>query len=163
VLELTPQSLPTHLDSMQRTARALTGSPEDAEDLVQDTLVRVLSRRRAVEAQEAAGPYLLQALRNTHVSTLRARERRPRTAPLEPEDVRLVASSASEPASVIATREVIGAISRLPVEQRAVVAAVDVAGLGYREAAEQIGIPMGTVMSRLHRGRARLQSVATAA
>src|SRR3954466_8710246 len=136
---------------MQRTARALTSSPEDADDLVQDTLLRVLSRPRVIEADPAAGPYLLQALRNTHVSSLRARDRRPRTAPLEPEDSRLVASSATEPApvlpsprepaSVLASREVIGAIAALPAGQRDVVAAVDVAGLAYREAAAKLRIP----------------------
>jgi len=160
VLELAPHALPAHLDSLQRTARALTGSREDADDLVQETLLRVLSRRRVIEASPAAGPYLLQALRNTHVSALRARERRPRTAPLEPEDSRLVASSASEPASVLASREMIGAIAALPDGQREVVAAVDVAGFAYQEAADQLRIPVGTVMSRLHRGRARLHAVA---
>jgi len=142
---------------MRRTARALADTPEEADDLVQDTLVRVLARPRNVEA---AGPYLLQALRNTHVSTIRARDRRPRTAPLEPEDARLVASAALEPCSVVASREVIGAIAALPAEQRAVVAAVDVAGFHYREAADRLRIPIGTVMSRLHRGRARLHAVA---
>jgi RNA polymerase sigma-70 factor, ECF subfamily len=153
VLELAP----THLDAMRRTARALTGSHDDADDLVQDTLLRVLARPRSVDAP---GPYLLQAVRNTHVSTLRARERRPRTAPLEPEDSRLVASAAHEPAAVLASREVIGAIAALPAEQRDVIAAVDVEGLAYREAAARLRIPVGTVMSRLHRGRARLHAVA---
>ena len=148
---------PAHLAAMRRTARALADTPEEADDLVQDTLVKVLSRPRDVEA---AGPYLLQALRNTHVSTIRARDRRPRTAPLEPEDARLVASAALEPCSVVASREVIGAIAALPAEQRAVVAAVDVAGFHYREAADRLRIPIGTVMSRLHRGRARLHAVA---
>jgi RNA polymerase sigma-70 factor (ECF subfamily) len=156
VLELAP----AHLAAMRRTARALADTPEEAEDLVQDTLVKVLSRPREVEA---AGPYLLQALRNTHVSTIRARERRPRTAPLEPEDARLVASAALEPAAVVASREVIGAIAALPAEQRDVIAAVDVAGLPYREAAARLRIPVGTVMSRLHRGRARLRVHAIAA
>jgi RNA polymerase sigma-70 factor (ECF subfamily) len=142
---------------MRRTARALTGSPDEADDLVQDTLLRVLARPRSIDAE---GPYLLQALRNTHVSTLRARDRRPRTAPLEPEDRRLVASSALEPAAVLASREVIGAIAALPAGQRDVVAAVDVEGLPYREAAARLRIPVGTVMSRLHRGRARLHAVA---
>jgi RNA polymerase sigma-70 factor (ECF subfamily) len=158
VLELAPHALPAHLDSMQRTARALTRSPEDADDLVQDTLLRVLSRPRVIEAHP--GPYLQRALRNTLVSTLRARERRPRTAPLEPEDARLVASSATEPVSVLASREVIGAIAALPAGQREVVAAVDVAGFAYQEAADQLRIPVGTVMSRLHRGRARLAAAA---
>jgi RNA polymerase sigma-70 factor (ECF subfamily) len=153
VLELAP----IHLDAMRRTARALTDSHDEADDLVQDTLLRVLARPRSVES---AGPYLLQALRNTHVSTLRARERRPRTAPLEPEDSRLVALAAHEPAAMLASREVIGAIAALPAEQRDVIAAVDVEGLAYREAAARLRIPVGTVMSRLHRGRARLHAVA---
>ncbi len=151
---------PAHLDAMRRTARALADTPEEADDLVQDTLVRVLARPRDVEA---AGPYLLQALRNTHVSTIRARGRRPRTTALEPEDTRLVASAALEPAAVVASREVIGAIAALPAEQRDVVAAVDVAGFAYREAAARLRIPVGTVMSRLHRGRARLRLHAVAA
>src|SRR4029079_7082908 len=98
-LELAPDPLA----AMRRTARALADTPEEADDLVQDTLVKVLARPREVEA---AGPYLLQALRNTHVSTIRARGRRPRTSPLEPEDARLVASAALEPAAVVASREV---------------------------------------------------------
>jgi RNA polymerase sigma-70 factor (ECF subfamily) len=71
-----------------------------------------------------------------------------------------VASSALEPAAVLASREVIGAIAALPAGQRDVVAAVDVEGLPYREAAARLRIPVGTVMSRLHRGRARLHAVA---
>src|SRR3954453_15710794 len=146
--------------SMRRTARALTDTREEADDLVQETLLKVLSRPRVIEAGPAAGPYLLQALRNTHVSTLRARERRPRTAPLEPEDSRLVALAAHEPSAVLASREVIGAIAALPAGQRDVIAAVDVEGLAYREAAAKLRIPVGTVMSRLHRGPPRLHAVA---
>jgi RNA polymerase sigma-70 factor (ECF subfamily) len=159
---LSPQALPAHIDALTRAARAMTGSREDADDLVQDTLVRFLARDRAVEA-EAAGAYLHQALRNQYVSTLRARDRRPRTAPLESEDFRLVAPSCGEPSAVVATREVIGAIATLPTEQRKVVAAVDVAGFGYQEAADNLRIPLGTVMSRLYRGRARLAVYSAAA
>jgi RNA polymerase sigma-70 factor (ECF subfamily) len=160
VPELAPNIRPAHLQAMLRTARALADTPEEADDLVQETLVKVLARPREIAAGPAAGPYLLQALRNTHVSSLRARDRRPRTAPLEPEDARLVASAALEPAAVVASREVIGAIAALPADQRDVVAAVDVVGLPYREAAARLRIPVGTVMSRLHRGRARLVAVA---
>ena len=59
-----------------------------------------------------------------------------------------------EPVEILHTREVIDAIRSLPQAQREVVAAVDVAGFGYSEAADQLQIPVGTVMSRLHRGRA---------
>jgi RNA polymerase sigma-70 factor (ECF subfamily) len=159
---LTPQTLPAHIDSLTRAARAMTGSREDADDLVQDTFLRVLARERAVDA-EAAGAYLHQALRNQYVSSLRRRDRRPRTAPLESEDFRLVAPPGREPSSVVATREVIGAIASLPADQRNVVAAVDVAGFGYKEAAASLRIPLGTVMSRLYRGRARLAVYSAAA
>jgi RNA polymerase sigma-70 factor (ECF subfamily) len=158
---LSPQTLPAHMDALTRAARAMTGSREDADDLVQDTLLRVLARDRAVEV-EAAGAYLHQALRNQYVSSLRQRDRRPRTAPLESEDFRLVAPTSGEPSAVVATREVIGAIATLPTEQRKVVAAVDVAGFGYQEAADNLRIPLGTVMSRLYRGRARLAVYSTA-
>ena len=84
-------------------------------------------------------------------------------APLEPEDSRLVAPAAGEPVEILHTREVIDAIRALPQAQREVVAAVDVAGFGYNEAATQLQIPVGTVMSRLHRGRARLASYSLAA
>jgi RNA polymerase sigma-70 factor (ECF subfamily) len=148
--------------SLTRAARAMTRSREDADDLVQDTLVRVLARERAVDA-DAHGAYLHRALRNQYVSELRRRDRRPRTAPLECEDFRLVAPSGREPSSIVATREVIGAIATLPADQRAVVASVDVAGYGYAETAQTLRIPVGTVMSRLHRGRARLAVYSTAA
>jgi len=152
--ELDPETLHVHIDSLRRAARGMTRSHHDAEDLVQDTLLKVLARPRQL-GPAGAGPYLHQALRNTHISRLRTRDRRPVQAPLEPEDIRLVAP-ASEPVEIIHRREVLAQIHELPTAQRQVIAAVDVAGLGYGEAAEVLAIPIGTVMSRLHRGRARL-------
>jgi len=160
--ELNPDTLPIHIDSLRRAARGMTRSHHDAEDLVQDTLVRVLARPRRL-GPAGAGPYLHQALRNTHISRLRTRDRRPQLAPLEPEDARLVAPAAGEPVEILHRREVLAQIHELPVAQREVIAAVDVVGLGYSEAAQVLEIPIGTVMSRLHRGRARLASYAEAA
>ena len=91
----------------------MTRTHHDAEDLVQDTLLKVLARPRQI-GPAGAGPYLHQALRNTHVSTLRTRDRRPVLAPLEPEDSRLVAPAAGEPVEILHTREVIDAIHALP-------------------------------------------------
>jgi len=160
--ELNPETLPIHIDSLRRAARGMTRSHHDAEDLVQDTLVNVLARPRRV-GPAGAGPYLHQALRNTHVSRLRNRDRRPVLAPLEPEDSRLVAPAAGEPVEILHRREVLAQIHQLPIAQREVIAAVDVAGFGYGEAAAALDIPIGTVMSRLHRGRARLATYAEAA
>ena len=160
--ELNPETLSAHMDSLRRAARGMTRSHHDAEDLVQDTLVRVLARPRQL-GPAGAGPYLHQALRNTHVSSLRTRDRRPAFAPLEDEDSRLVAPAAGEPVEILHRREVLAQIHQLPTAQREVIAAVDVVGLGYSEAAEVLAIPIGTVMSRLHRGRARLQNYAEAA
>src|ERR1700754_2760665 len=114
--ELRPDQLPVHIDSLRRAARGMTRNVQDAEDLVQDTLLKVLARPRQV-GEAGPGPYLHQALRNTHVSSLRTRDRRPVLSPLEPEDTRLVAPAGGEPIEILHTREIIAAISALPVGQ----------------------------------------------
>ena len=154
--ELERDALGDHLDRLYRAAWALCGSREDAEDLVQETYARVLSKRRIIRSREDTLPYLLTVLRNTYVSSLRTRARRPRTAPLEHSEERLAAPASTAPSSVLAAREVFAAIAALPEDQRDVLAAVDVAGLSYAEAAEALEVPVGTVMSRLYRGRNRV-------
>src|SRR6201987_3464314 len=78
--ELDPQALGDHIDRLYRAARALCGSREEAEDLVQETFARVLRRPRMLRADDDIG-YLLRTLRNTFVSTRRTASRRPRTEP----------------------------------------------------------------------------------
>ena len=153
--ELERDALGDHLDRLYRAAWALCGSREDAEDLVQETYTRVLSKRRMIRRREDTLPYLLAVLRNTYVSSLRRRDRRPRTAPLEESEERL-ASSAASPVTALAAREVFSAIAALPDDQRDALAAVDVAGLSYQEAADALEVPVGTIMSRLYRGRNRV-------
>ena len=154
--ELQSADLGDHLDRLYRAAWALCGSREDAEDLVQETYTRVLSKRRMIGSREDTLPYLLAVLRNTYISSLRKRDRRPRTAPLEESEERLAAPATATPMSVLETRELFSAIAALPEDQRDVVAAVDVAGLSYQEAADTLEVPVGTVMSRLYRGRNRV-------
>jgi RNA polymerase sigma-70 factor (ECF subfamily) len=154
--DLLPQALADHLDRLYRAAWALCGNREDAEDLVQETYAKVLSKRRVIGSDDDALPYLLTVLRNTFVSSLRTRARRPQTAPLEDAEQRLAAPASRSPVEVVAAREVYAAIAALPQDQRDVIAAVDVAGLSYAEAAESLGVPVGTVMSRLYRGRGRV-------
>src|ERR1700761_9705701 len=77
---LDPEDLGDHIDRLYRAARSLTGSREEAEDLVQETFVRVLQKPRLLRSDDDLG-YLLRVLRNTFFSRLRAAARRPRTDP----------------------------------------------------------------------------------
>jgi RNA polymerase sigma-70 factor, ECF subfamily len=153
--ELDPARLGDHVDRLYRAAWALTGSREDAEDLVQDTYVRVLARPRFLRREDDLG-YLLRVLRNTFLNAQRTRSRRPRTSPL-PEGADFVEQrGATQPERALEAREVYEAIAALPDEFRDVLVAVDVAGLSYREAADALGTREGTVMSRLYRARQQI-------
>jgi RNA polymerase sigma-70 factor (ECF subfamily) len=144
---LDASKLGDHIDRLYRAAWALCGAREDAEDLVQETFVRVLARPRFLRKEDDVG-YLLRALRNTFLVRRRAESRRPRTAALPEDDV-----VADERAGAVEAREVYAAVAALPADFRDVLVAVDVAGLSYREAGRALGIPEGTVMSRLYRAR----------
>ena len=141
-----------HLDRLYRAAWALTGSREDAEDLVQETYARVLARPRLLRNDDDLG-YLLRALRNTFLTQKRTESRRLRTDPL-PEQLDLVADPHTrEPHAALEAAELYAAIAALPEDFRDVLVAVDIAGLSYKEAARSLRIQMGTVMSRLYRAR----------
>jgi RNA polymerase sigma-70 factor, ECF subfamily len=143
-----------HLDRLYRTARAITGSPHEADDLVQDTYARVLSRPRRLRSETDHG-YLLAALRHAFIDG--RRRRRNETVPLDDLPGEIAdTTTRRRPEEAIAATEVYAAIAALPNPHREVVAAVDVAGLSYGETAEVLGVPIGTVMSRLYRARARL-------
>lgn len=159
--ELQPESLVDHIDRLYRAAWALCGSREEAEDLVQDTFAQVLAKRRDIDTDDAL-PYLLRVLRNTFVSKIRERERRPRTQAMDAEELTLRAPESRSPVEVLAAREVFAAIAALPGDYRDAVAAVDVAGLSYAEAADALKVPQGTIMSRLYRGRARVADAVSA-
>jgi RNA polymerase sigma-70 factor (ECF subfamily) len=143
-----------HLDRLYRAAYAYVGTQHEAEDLVQETYARVLSRPRQMTPGRELG-YLLTALRHTFIDI--RRRRRPDVTGLD-EMVSAVPDSraSARPDHNLAAREVYAAIAALPEPYREAVAAVDLVGLAYREAAELFGVPIGTVMSRLYRGRAQL-------
>jgi RNA polymerase sigma-70 factor (ECF subfamily) len=144
-----------HLDRLYRAALGLTGSPADAEDLVQDVCVRVLAKPRLVSGDDDLG-YLLRVLRNTFISKRRAAIRRPATM-VAPEDLeRFEANAAADPERAFEARQLYARIAELPDHQRDVLVAVDLLGLSYKEAAESIGVPTGTIMSRLFRARKAL-------
>ena len=152
---LDQDALGDHLDRLYRSAWALCGSHEDAEDLVQETYVRVLGRPRLLSRGDDLG-YLLAALRNTFLDTRRARARRPVTVAIPFEDGLVDDSGRGSPEGAYRTSEVYGAIAALPEDFRDVIVAVDVAGLSYKEAAKALGTKEGTVMSRLYRARERI-------
>jgi RNA polymerase sigma-70 factor (ECF subfamily) len=155
---LDPASLGDHVARLMRAAWALTGSREDAEDLVQETLVGVLAKPRQLHAQDDIG-YLLRALRNTYVSGRRTASRRPQLAAVDPDDSiagAIGVATAPSAAEEAQTRRVYAAISGLPQRFRDVVVAIDVVGLSYRETSEALGVREATVTTRLYRGRDRL-------
>jgi RNA polymerase sigma-70 factor (ECF subfamily) len=138
-----------HLDRLQRAALAMTRPRPDAEDLVQDVCVNVLAKPRVVHGDDLG--YLLRVLRNTFISNRRRSARRPvETAPVALERVE---TRRGDPQQALESREVYAGIAGLPTHQRDVLVAVDVLGLSYSEAAERLDVPVGTVMSRLHRAR----------
>jgi RNA polymerase sigma-70 factor, ECF subfamily len=147
------------VEVMLRVARALTRSSADAEDLVQDTMIRAL---RSIERFDGRHPraWLLTILRNTHIN--RNRRRRPQLLD-DPDsafnDLAVVASADRADTSVEAAfdAEIDRALAALDPPFRQVIQLVDVDGLTYAEAAEAIGVPTGTVMSRLHRARSRIR------
>jgi RNA polymerase sigma-70 factor (ECF subfamily) len=151
-----------HIDVLYRVALSLTGQPADAEDLVQDTLIRAY---RALDRFDGEHPraWLLTILRHTHLN--RVRVRRPDL--LRDGDSVERTLEVSGPSAVSAEDVVVSdtfeavvseALAALPAKHRAVVTLVDIQGLSYQEAADALGVPRGTVMSRLHRARGRIRS-----
>ena len=145
---LDPARLGDHLDRLYRAAWALTGSRQDAEDLVQETYTRVLARPRLLRNEDDLG-YLLRALRNTFLTQRRTASRRLRPESL-PDELDLLADPhARQPQAALEAAEIYAAIAALPDDFRDVLVAVDITGLSYREAASTLRIREGTVMSRL--------------
>lgn len=153
--QLDPERLGDHLDRLYRAAWALTGSREEAEDLVQDTYARVLARPRFLRHDDDLG-YLLRVMRNTCVSRWRAAGRRPQEVELVDDGAHLPDARATDPVVHAQAGEVLAAVATLPDVYREVIAAVDLAGLSYGEAARALGVPEGTIMSRLFRARAQV-------
>jgi RNA polymerase sigma-70 factor, ECF subfamily len=152
---LDPSTLGDHIDRLFRAAWALSGSRADAEDLVQETFARVLAKPRRVRNEDDLG-YLLQALRNTFISSRRSAARRPAPETLDDRAEPIDPRSASRPDRAVEVREVFAVIAALPEPFRDALVAVDVAGLSYAEAAELLGTKEATITSRLFRARAQV-------
>lgn len=150
------------VDVMLRVARSLTRNRADAEDLVQDTMLRAY---RAIERFDGRHPraWLLTILRNTHIN--RNRRRRPELlrdpdTQLERAEQAPEVDEAMRPDRFVDLEfdhDVQAALASLPPAFGTVVELVDLDGLSYAEAAEVLGVPVGTIMSRLHRARRKMR------
>ncbi|MGA2230758.1 MAG: sigma-70 family RNA polymerase sigma factor [Tepidisphaeraceae bacterium] len=153
------------LDTLHRVARRLTGDAGSAEDLVQETFVRALRASGSFDLQQfGIRPWLVRIMHNLHSSRAGRESRAPRAMDTE----RLDASSGKNdgtlppinPASFDAMDEkLVGALESLPSEYQSVLLLWAVEEFSYKEIAEAMDIPIGTVMSRLHRSRQKLSDL----
>jgi RNA polymerase sigma-70 factor (ECF subfamily) len=152
---LDPHAAAAHLPRLNRLAYALCGSRHLAEDITQETFLRVLARPRRLRTGNEF-PYLARTLRNVLHDHRRTERRTPPPGGDDHLSDLPQVRPDGDPLAAALAREVYGAVASLPVPLRDVIAAVDFAGLSYAEAATALGVPQGTVMSRLFRARARL-------
>src|SRR5438094_4670924 len=157
------------LDALYRTALRMTRSEADAEDLVQETYIKAFRFREQFTPGTNLKAWLFRILTNTFINSYRRRQAQPEFTELDDvdefslyrkmSDLR-AASSSPDPETEflngIVDTEVKDALADLPEKFRSVVL-LDVEGFSYKEIAEMLAIPIGTVMSRLHRGRKFLQ------
>lgn len=136
---------------------SLTRDPTDAEDLVHDTLVRAYERRNTFHQGGNLRSWLLSILHNMHVDGIRSQ----RSASVREQQVASFVGAEEQPPQdhAVRLRQVRQAFFNLPEEQRAALSLVAIEGLSYQEAAETLGIPLGTLMSRIGRARARLREM----
>ncbi|MFM8268397.1 MAG: sigma-70 family RNA polymerase sigma factor [Ilumatobacteraceae bacterium] len=157
-----------HAPQLYRAALRLTHNPSDAEDLVQETFLRAYRSFGTFEAGTNLRAWLFRILTNLYINSYRARQRRPQETDVDDIDDLLLyrrvatadlsARSAEDTLFDLFTDdEVKQALEDLPESFRLPVLLADVEGFSYREIAEILDIPIGTVMSRLHRGRKSMQ------
>lgn len=149
---LDPQSLSQHIDRLYRAAWGLCGSREDAEDLVQETFARVLSRPRVLHGDDELY-YLMRVLRNTFLTSRRTASRRPVTVATLEDVVSADPKPMGRPEEALEVQELYETIAGLPQDFREALVAVDVLGLSYREAARALGVREATITTRLFRAR----------
>jgi RNA polymerase sigma-70 factor, ECF subfamily len=149
---LDPQSLTRHIDRLYRAAWALCGSREDAEDLVQDTFARVLSKPRMLRGDDELA-YLMRVLRNTFYTSRRTASRRPVTGASLEDVVSADRRPTHQPEQALDVQELYAAVAQLPEDFRLALVAVDIVGLSYREAATALKTREATITTRLFRAR----------
>lgn len=140
---------------LRRYARALTGDRYAADDLVQDTLERALAKWALFRPGGKIESWLMTIMHNIFVNQLRQQAARPEQLAFDPATFDPPAPARQEEG--LALRDLQAALERLPAEQREVLLLVTLEEMSYEETARVLGVPVGTVMSRLSRARERLR------
>jgi RNA polymerase sigma-70 factor (ECF subfamily) len=144
------------LPRLRRFAHALSRTGADADDLTQATVERALRSRAQWQPGTRLDSWLYRIMRNLWIDTVRARGRKDKVEAPADEAERLGEDPRGAMDAAIDLARMMAAMQRLPDEQREVVALILIEGFGYRETAELLGLPIGTVSSRLVRGRTAL-------
>jgi RNA polymerase sigma-70 factor, ECF subfamily len=153
-------------DQVYRVARRLVPTREEAEDLVQETYARAFRSWRSYTPGTNLRAWLMRILTNLNIDRGRRDQRTPATRPMEEGDYFLynkLEETARAPAEELVVDRlsqdsVVSALSNVPHDFRDVIVLVDIGDFSYQEAAQILDVPIGTVMSRLHRGRRILKS-----
>lgn len=148
--------LEPEIPRLRRYAYALTRNSEAADDLVQDTLERAISRWHLWRREGSLRPWLFTIERNLFLGGIRKTRRRGEHIGTEALEHIPAADSAQEASA--GAHDVLAALDSLPEEQRSVLLLVAVEDLSYEEAAHALGVPLGTIMSRLSRAREKMRA-----
>lgn len=155
MLPASPNSeIRTHIASLRRYALVLTRDHHEAEDLVQETLVKAIAKADSLHPSSDLRPWLFRIMHNTHVSGLRRAQVRKAAEPDLPEPI-----APERQDRQVELRQVLDALDRLPEAQRRPIVLVALEDMSYAEAARSLDVPLGTFMSRLGRGRQALRNI----
>jgi RNA polymerase sigma-70 factor (ECF subfamily) len=151
-------SMEAYVPALRRYARSLLRGSQEVDDLVHDCLVRALDQLHTLREDANLRAWLFAIMHNLFISRARRNKARSQTVSLEERNQDDLAMGATQEGHV-QTRELLRALDELSEEQRSVLLLVSVEDLSYAEVAQVLGIPIGTVMSRLSRARERLRQM----
>lgn len=147
-----------HIPALRRYARVLMKERAEGDDLVQDCLERAISRWHQRRTDGNVRSWMFAILHNLAINALRQRARQGRHVPIEDASESALAGAAVQE-DAVSRRDIAAALDALPEDQRTVLLLISVEDLSYAEAANVLGIPIGTVMSRLSRAREKLLTI----